>query len=82
LIINSFIKENASSISNKKWFTWVLVLVLLISNILSYQAADRFFEKNSNDITEEVKVEQDMLTSGNRIIDWAKELLRFFRNPQ
>jgi hypothetical protein len=82
MIEKSFTKENSVTISNKKWFAWLLVLVLLISNILSYQATDKFFEKNSSISVEEAKVEQDMLTSGNRIIDWAKELLRFFRNPQ
>ncbi|MDP2174600.1 MAG: hypothetical protein Q8K70_01680 [Bacteroidota bacterium] len=82
MIDESFISTNRTTISNKKWFTWLLVFILLISNILSYQATDRFFEKNSNITIEEAKVEQDMLSSGNRMIDWAKDLLRFFRNPQ
>jgi hypothetical protein len=75
-------KENYSTISNKKGFTWLLIIVLLVSNYLSFQTADSFFERNSNEVIEEVNVEQDMLNSGNRIVDWAKELLRFFRNPK
>jgi hypothetical protein len=70
-----------SDLSQKKWFSWILVSVLIISNIISYKISDNYFSKINQASMEEVKVENSMLGSGSRIIDWAKEILRFFRNP-
>ena len=67
--------------SHKKWFSWILVAVLLISNVISYRIADNYFSKITPTDTEEVRVESSMLGSGAKVIDWAKERLRFFRNP-
>ena len=68
-------------LTQKKWFSWILVAVLIVSNIISYQLADNFFSRINQSALEEVKVENSMLGSGSSIIDWAREILRFFRNP-
>jgi|GEM_PF-1240393 len=70
-----------ADLSHKKWFSWILVLILVVSNVLSYKIADSYFAKNGQSEQDEVKVESSMLGSGSRIIDWAKDILRFFRNP-
>lgn len=70
-----------ADLSHKKWFSWILVLILVVSNVLSYQIADSYFARNGQAEQDEVKVESSMLGSGSRIIDWAKDILRFFRNP-
>ena len=70
-----------SDLSHKKWFSWILVSVLIVSNIISYKISDNYFSRISQNSLEEVKVENSVLGSGSRIIDWAKEILRFFRNP-
>lgn len=70
-----------SDLSHKKWFSWILVAILVLSNVLSYQIADKYFTKVGKSEQDEVKVESSMLGSGSRIIDWAKDILRFFRNP-
>jgi len=70
-----------SDLSQKKWFSWILIAVLIISNIISYKISDNYFSKISQNTLEEVKVENSVLGSGSRIIDWAKEILRFFKNP-
>ncbi|MEZ4803959.1 MAG: hypothetical protein R2852_00325 [Bacteroidia bacterium] len=53
----------------------------MISNVVSYEMTNDYFSKISATEQEEVKVESSVLGSGSRIIDWAKEILRFFRNP-
>jgi hypothetical protein len=70
-----------SDLSHKRWFSWILVLILVISNVVSYEMTNDYFSKISATEQEEVKVESSVLGSGSRIIDWAKEILRFFRNP-
>ena len=70
-----------SDLSQKKWFSWILVSVLIVSNILSYKISEKYFSRINQNSLEEVKVENSVLGSGSRIIDWAKEILRFFRNP-
>lgn len=70
-----------SDLSHKKWFSWIIVAVLIVSNVLSFKIADKYFTRISQTETEEVNVESSMLGSGSRIIDWAKDILRFFRNP-
>jgi hypothetical protein len=70
-----------SDLSQKKWFSWILVSVLIVSNIISYKITNRYFSRINQNSLEEVKVENSVLGSGSRIIDWAKEILRFFRNP-
>lgn len=81
LMINSNSKENQTSLVTKPWFPWLLLFVLLISNLVSFQITNDFFIKNSI-TSEEVIVEQDVINSGSRIINWARDILRFFRNPQ
>ena len=81
LMINSNPKENQTSLVTKPWFPWLLLFVLLISNLVSFQITNEFFIKNSI-TSEEVIVEQDVINSGSRIINWARDILRFFRNPQ
>ncbi len=70
-----------ADLSQKKWFSWILVAILIVSNIISYQVSNSYFSKINQNSLEEVKVENSVLGSGSRIIDWAKEILRFFRNP-
>lgn len=81
LMIYSNSKENQKSMVTKPWFPWLLLFVLLISNLVSFQITNEFFIKNSI-TSEEVIVEQDVINSGSRIINWARDILRFFRNPQ
>lgn len=71
----------APDLTQKKWFSWILIAVLIVSNIISYKIADNYFSKVNQSSMEEVKVENSMLGSGSSIIDWAREILRFFRNP-
>lgn len=75
--------ENSNqNIVQNKWFKWVLIAVLLFSNIISYQATSRFFDKNDNMKSSEVTVDETLINPSSRIINWAQEILRFFRNPQ
>jgi hypothetical protein len=67
--------------TNKKWFSWILLAVLLISNVISYRIANSYFSKITPNDSDEVRVESSMLGSGAQVIDWAREVLRFFRNP-
>lgn len=80
-VLKPNISNSNTSIVSKAWFPWLLLLVLLVSNFLSFQFTNEFFEKNSVN-TEEVIVEQDVINSSSRIINWARDILRFFRNPQ
>lgn len=68
-------------LSQKNWFSWILIAILLVSNVISYVVADRYFAKMNSTAIEEVKVENSVLGSGSRLIDMAREILRFFRNP-
>lgn len=70
-----------SGLSQKKWFSWILIAVLVVSNIISYKISENYFTKLDLTAMDDVKVENSMLGSGSRIIGWAKEILRFFRNP-
>lgn len=70
-----------NALSQKKWFSWILIAVLIVSNVISYKAVEQYFSRINQSNIEEVKVENSMIGGGNRIIDWAKEILRFFRNP-
>jgi hypothetical protein len=72
---------NLSDLSHKKWFSWIILVVLLVSNIISYKIAENYFSMNGLIDPEDVRVENSMLGSGSRLIDWAKDILRFFRNP-
>ena len=72
---------NFTGLTQKKWFSWIIVLVLISSNFISYKIAENYFSRNGLLDKEEIKVESSMLGSGSRIIDWAKDILRFFRNP-
>lgn len=65
----------------KKWFSWSLIAVLLIANIISYNMTSHYFKSVNHIVTEDVEVGSNYLGSGNRIIDLAREILRFFKNP-
>lgn len=64
----------------KRWFSWSIVAVLLMANIISYKMTDSYFKKVNPVATEEVEVGSNLI-SGNRLIDWARDILRFFKNP-
>lgn len=68
-------------LSQKKWFSWILIGILVFSNVILFIVADNYFSKISSSILDDVKVENSMLGSGSRIIDMAREILRFFKNP-
>jgi hypothetical protein len=65
----------------KKWFSWSLVILLIVANVVSYKMTDSYFKKIIPEATEEVEVGSSYLGSGNKIIDLAREILRFFKNP-
>ena len=64
----------------KKWFPWAFVVLLLCLNIVAFQFTKAYFTQVS-ELTEEVKVEQSVLGEQGNIIEWAKQILRFLRNP-
>jgi len=66
---------------NKKWFSWSLVAILILANVVSYQMANQYFKQVNPNITEEVVNSSNYLGSGNKVIDWARDILRFFKNP-
>jgi len=66
----------------KKWFKWLFIGALLLFNILSYQLSNDFFVNVSQNNLEEIANESNIINSGSRILNWAQEILRFFRNPQ
>jgi hypothetical protein len=59
----------------------MIIAVLVFSNIISYKFSQNYFSKVNAHTMDDVKVENSVLGSGSRIIGWAKEILRFFRNP-
>jgi hypothetical protein len=65
----------------KKWFSWSLVILLILANVASYNMTDTYFKKVNPEVIEEVEVVSNYLGSGNKIIDLARDILRFFRNP-
>ena len=65
----------------KKWFSWSLVILLIVANVVSYQMANQYFKQLTPNSSEEVVAEANYLGSGNKIIDWARDILRFFKNP-
>lgn len=74
-------KLSFSGLTNKKWFSWILLGVLMVSNLISYKIAGDYFSRAGLTDQEEVAVESSVLGSGSRFIDLAREILRFFRNP-
>ena len=66
---------------NKKWFSWSLVAILILANVVSYQMANQYFKQVNPNITEEVVNSSNYFGSGNKVIDWARDILRFFKNP-
>lgn len=68
-------------LSQKKWFSWILIAVLVVSNIISYKISQNYFAKLDLGVMDDVKVENSVLGDGSRMISWAREILRFFRNP-
>lgn len=64
----------------KRWFSWSIVALLLLANIVSYKMTDSYFKKVNPAVTEEVEVGSNII-GGNRVIDWARDILRFFKNP-
>ncbi|MDI1235490.1 MAG: hypothetical protein PSX81_14520 [bacterium] len=65
----------------KKWFSWSLVMLLVLANVISYQMSNQYFKQVNPSTTEEVLTGANYLGSGNKIIDWARDILRFFKNP-
>jgi hypothetical protein len=65
----------------KRWFSWSLVALLILANVVSYQMANKYFRQVNPNAAEEVKVGANYLGSGNKVIDWARDILRFFKNP-
>lgn len=43
--------------------------------------ASEYFDALSPSSLEEVKQGNDYLGTGNKVVDWAKDILRFFKNP-
>lgn len=64
----------------KRWFSWSLVALLLMANVISYQLTNNYFKQVTNP-SAEVEVGANYLGSGNKVIDWARDILRFFKNP-
>ena len=52
-----------------------------MANVVSYQMANQYFKQVNPNITEEVVNSSNYLGSGNKVIDWARDILRFFKNP-
>jgi len=73
---------NSNLLIQKKWFKWLFIGALLLFNILSYQLSNDFFVNVSQNNLEEIANESNIINSGSRILNWAQEILRFFRNPQ
>ncbi len=65
----------------KRWFSWSLVVLLIIANVVSYQMANSYFKQVNPIAAEEIQVGANYLGSGNKVIDWARDILRFFKNP-
>ena len=65
----------------KRWFSWSLVALLILANVVSYQMANSYFKQVNPNAAEEVEMGANYLGSGNKVIDWARDILRFFKNP-
>ncbi|MES2618006.1 MAG: hypothetical protein V4613_09005 [Bacteroidota bacterium] len=65
----------------KKWFSWSLIALLIIANVTSYRMVNNYFKQVNSTVVEEVETGANYLGSGSKIIDLAKEVLRFFKNP-
>ncbi len=52
-----------------------------MANVISYQMTNQYFKQVNPTVTEEVVNGSNYLGSGNKIIDWARDILRFFKNP-
>ncbi len=72
---------NWQDLPQKKWFSWILIVLLLVVNVISYNMASEYFDALSPSSLEEVKQGNDYLGTGNKVVDWAKDILRFFKNP-
>lgn len=72
---------NWQDLPQKKWFSWIIIVLLLVVNVISYNMASEYFDNVSPSSLEEVKQGNDYLGSGNKVVDWAKDILRFFKNP-
>ncbi len=63
-----------------KWFPWIFILLLLLGNIFSYYFTSNYFKKNVM-MYEEVSA-GNVFVGASKLIDWAENILRFFRGPQ
>ncbi len=71
---------NLKDLPQKKWFSWSLIGLLLLANVISYNVTGAYFKYN-NIYSEEVAVGSHYFGSGSKVIDWAEDILRFFKNP-
>jgi len=69
-----------TDLPHKKWFSWSLIVLLLLANVILYNITGAYFKYN-NIYSEEVAVGSNYFGSGSKVIDWAQEILRFFKNP-
>ncbi|NQW43244.1 MAG: hypothetical protein HQ463_07425 [Bacteroidetes bacterium] len=69
-----------SDLAQKNWFSWSLILALLLANVILYNITGAYFKYN-NVTSEEISVSPNYLGSGSKVIDWAQDILRFFKNP-
>lgn len=65
----------------KKWFSWSLIVLLIVANVVSYRMVNTYFKQVNSGIVDEVESGASYLGSGSKIIDLAKDVLRFFKNP-
>ncbi len=65
----------------KKWFSWSLVALLIMANVVSYKMTNQYFKQVTPNAAEEIVSGANYLGSGNKVIDWARDILRFFKNP-
>ena len=65
-----------------RFFPWLIVLVLVMSNIVSYNMAKSYFRNVNRASFEEESVNGNLMgSSGSRLIDMARDVMRFFKNP-
>ncbi len=73
-------KIDWQELPQKKWFSPTLITILIIVNWVSYTLVKDYFEVLTPGL-DSIKEEQSLLGTGNQIVDWAKQILRFFKNP-
>ncbi|MBC7425743.1 MAG: hypothetical protein H7321_04325 [Bacteroidia bacterium] len=64
-----------------RFFPWLIVLLLAMSNIVSYKISKQYF-RNAGVSFEGESVKSNLMGSGSRLIDKASEIMRFFKGPE